>query len=159
MAENPNGRMEPYVPLYASLLKHRKIFALKRMLNLRTRREAVGIVGTLFLLTLESAWSNGDLGQYAPADLEELLEWDGEAGEMVRALQECGNGSTGFLDGMKVNDWAQINKRLIDGRAGRKLRHDRMRGAPPKPPTRKPHSNGAHNSSDPRARVGTIMRP
>lgn len=152
MAENPDGRWEPYVRVFISILRHRKTLRLRRILGLKTRREAVGLVVALFLFTLENAWQDGDLSKYAPEDIEEQLEWGGEEGELIRALQECGRDKErdepGFLVGLKVNDWAGINKRLIDGRTGRQDRRTRMR-APAGPAI----SRGPAQRPDPKVRA------
>lgn len=149
MAENSDGRWEPYVPIYVSVVEHRKTLAFRRMLGLGTRREALGVLVALWLFTLKNAWQDGDLGKYAVEDIEEDLEWEGEAGEMVRALTEAG-----FLDKhRKVNDWAAINKRLIDGRVGRRERYERTKapanGARPYTPRTMP---------DPRARAAKLAK-
>lgn len=125
---------DTYVPLKVSILGHHKLLRLRRMAGLKHKRDAVGVVATLFLETLKRDWQGGDLSKYDPLDIEEFLEWDGEPGGLIKALQECGgyNEDTkeiepGFLIGLRVNDWGVHAKRLIDQRVGRRERYDRTR--------------------------------
>ena len=130
------GQVDAWIPLKLSLLNHRKIFKLRRLAKFETRREAIGCVVSLILFTLQNAWKDGDLSPWTKEDLEEFLEWRGEPGYLIEALQNCGKddeAEPGFLVGMKVNDWEVHAKRLIDGRLGRKDRYWRARGGPPQP--------------------------
>lgn len=138
-----------YVPLKVSLLEHHKLLRLRRLAGLQHKRDAVGIVTTLFVEALKRSWKDGDLSRYDERDIEEFLEWDGEPGALIKALQECGGRDQdtgedvpGFLVGLKINDWTVHAKRLIDGRVGRQERHLRdledRRLERPKPKRRQP---------------------
>ena len=132
---NGPGQVDAWIPLKLSLIAHRKIFKLKRLAGFKTLRDARGCVASLFLFTLQNAWRDGNLAAWEVADIEQFLEWEGDAGGLVSALQECGNdGEPGFLDkNMKVKDWEFHANRLIDGRLGRKNRHYKSRGVVPPP--------------------------
>ncbi len=122
---------DTWIPVKKSIITHRKTYKLKRLAGFKTRREAIGCVVMLLMFTLENAWRDGDLSHWDPLDIEHNLEWTGEPGRLISALQNCGKdndeGETdaGFLTGMRVNDWEQHVARLIDNRAGRTARHER----------------------------------
>jgi len=146
----------PFVQIKLSLRGHPKLLKLRRLLQLPHRRDALGIVTDLFLFALEQAWADGDLSCFDDDDLEERLEWDGDRGALIAALQNCGReletgeAEPGFLVGKRVHDWVPHNKRLIDGRL---LRKERRGGPAPSSP-----SPRRAQGPDPKAKAAELLR-
>jgi hypothetical protein len=115
----------PWVCIRISLPDSHKATRLRSELNLNSLNEAVGVVVDLFCKTYIHAWRDGDLTKWAPEDVERWLHWEGEPGKLVAALQKVG-----FLDGMKVHEWTEHQRRNIYNRQYMSNYRHRLRGEP-----------------------------
>ena len=107
----------PWVKIRVTLPGSRKVLRLKKLLDLNSRHEALGIAVELFAQTYLNVWKDGDWSRWKVEELEEKIGWRGEEGQLTKALQE-----SGFLDGMKVHNWEKQQWRLIDKRMRRETR-------------------------------------
>src|SRR3990167_4359945 len=110
--------MSTWVAIESDILRHAKTSNLKRILNLPTKRDAVGIVVSLLIFTLESAWEDGNLEQHGAEAIADACEWGGDPNILLKALQECGGRKDGvqqigFLNGWVVHNWVKRASRLI----------------------------------------------
>lgn len=110
----------------------------------KTRRAArrLGIADVQLVGHLHALWhwaldhaESGDLSRYDAEDIAIAARWDGEAGEFVQALAECGpGGGPGFLDRdgdtLGLHNWGRYTERLVARRdSSRKANHDRWHAA------------------------------
>ena len=100
-----------YVEAHASLKSHPKTKKAARLLDI-PKTQMIGHLLCLWWWCQEYA-EDGDLTDHDIADIAEAAEWEGDPGEFIAALTDCGlRGSAGFLrrdvDGsLTVNDWME----------------------------------------------------
>jgi len=116
-----------FVQLDICLPRHPKFLRLCRATSM-SEPEALGTLGFLWMLAAEVA-EDGKLGDFDPGDLERLLRWDGEAGDLVAALVRCG-----WLDqhedgSLRVHDWHHATGKGLHERALARARKRRQRAA------------------------------
>ena len=100
-----------WIQLHQSLITHRKIMKLKKLLNIRTPM-AVGYLCLLWLWSLDNA-QDGDLSTLTPSELSVICDYRGkDPKNLVRALQDAG-----FLNSdMSIHDWFDYSGKLIISR-------------------------------------------
>lgn len=91
--------MSLYVRLQSSFWNHRKTLRLRAILG----ETAFWLPQRLWSYAAENQ-PDGDFSDYLPAELGMLLGFGGDAQAMLKAMQQAG-----FMDGMKIHDWAQHN--------------------------------------------------
>jgi len=99
-----------WIESHQELEMHQKTRKLARTLSLSIP-SAIGTLHLLWWFTLEQAWRNGNLSMYDDASIESACRWQGNEGDLIKALQE-----SGFLDGKKVHDWLDFAGRLVKDR-------------------------------------------
>lgn len=94
-----------WIELHTTLRQHPKLRRLKRHLDL-PRYAALGIVADLWLWAADHAL-DGSLAHLEPDDIADIVGWEGDPDELVKALIDCGPKDTaGFLDrAMTIHDW------------------------------------------------------
>lgn len=116
--------MATWIPIDDDLPNHHKTARLRRLTGVKTKREAISFLVSLWLYTLKVAWRDADLSAYGVEGIEEELEWSGEPGKLVHALQNCGKPGPdgtlepGFLERgtLVVHGWVERNSKLIRDR-------------------------------------------
>ena len=121
--------MSTWLAVESDILRHSKTFNLKRILNLPTKRDAVGIIVSLLIFTLEHAWEDGNLEPHGTEAIADACEWGGDPTILLKALQECGGRKDGvqqigFLNGWVVHNWVKRASRLIRERLHRMAQKD-----------------------------------
>ena len=78
-----------------------------RKLMRRLKESQRGIVGLLELLWCNTAKQcpQGDIGRFPDEDIAELVDWDGDPGELVEALVSCGWLDRSEEHRLLVHDW------------------------------------------------------
>lgn len=100
----------PWIQSHDTLPQHPKTRRAARLAGV----SVVEMIGHLHLLWW---WSlavapDGDLSRFEAEDLADAAMFTGDAETFLRALTDCGPGdSSGFLDGMKLHDWAEYGGR------------------------------------------------
>lgn len=121
----------PWVSVRISLSKNHRVLSLRDTIEDAPRNlrwEAMGAAVDLWLNTFIVAWADGDLTNWKPEDVEDMVHWKGKPGELIKSLKTLGFFEAG--PGMKVAGWLKHQKRAL---------RDRMRyydGAGRKPPVR-----------------------
>lgn len=113
--------MSTWVAIDEDLPDNDKTFNLRRILGLKKKRDAVGLIACLFIFTLRNAWKDGNLEQYGAFGIAEACEWDGDPDDLVQALRDCGGvkdgkKQSGFLDEWVVHNWVKKANKLIRDR-------------------------------------------
>lgn len=101
------------------LARHPKAIKAARVLDISVPA-VVGHLHFLWWWCLEYA-QDGDLSRFDAPDIADAAGWEGDAGEFVAALINCGPGdSIGFLEqtdlGLAIHDWMNYAGRLIEKR-------------------------------------------
>ncbi|MNS10603.1 hypothetical protein D3C72_421210 [compost metagenome] len=142
-----------WIEFHQTLRGHPKTARLRRLLNIRLR-EAVGMLGLLWLWSLEHA-PKGVLTRYDPYDLAEACDWDGDPDELVSALVRAG-----FLDRegdeLVVHDWFVYAGRLIERREANAERMRLARKGRADHPSE--HAPAAHASRTMPSRATNVQR-
>ena len=102
-----------------TLARHPKAIKAARNLGISVPT-VVGHLHFLWWWCLEYA-NDGDLSKFDALDIAVAAGWEGDAGDFVTALVECGPGdSMGFLEqtdlGLAIHDWMDYAGRLIEKR-------------------------------------------
>ena len=117
-----------WIESHEEITEHPKTKRAARTLGI-SLPQMVGHMHFLWFWCLKFA-QDGNLSQYDTQDIADAAAWEGDSQVFVRALVECGPGSSsGFLDedehgGLFVHDWMDYAGRLIDKR---KENAERMR--------------------------------
>lgn len=99
-----------WIESHQELREHPKTKRLCRLLAIN-RREAVGLLHFLWWWAYDYA-SDGDLSGFEDDDIADGVDWEGDAGELVRALI-C----AGFIDDdRRLHDWEDFALRWIERR-------------------------------------------
>lgn len=85
-------------------LEHPKFARLKMRLRLN-KAATLGYLETLWQFVGRFT-PQGNIGKYSDADIEAWLEWDGEPGELVAVLVECGWIDRDEKHRLIIHDWA-----------------------------------------------------
>lgn len=101
------------------LARHPKVIKAARKLG-TSIPTVVGHLHFLWWWCLEYA-NDGDLSKFDALDIAVAAGWEGDAGDFVTALVDCGPGdSMGFLEktelGLAIHDWMDYAGRLIEKR-------------------------------------------
>jgi DnaD/phage-associated family protein len=148
------------------LARHPKAIKAARKLGISVPT-VVGHLHFLWWWCLEYA-NDGDLSKFDALDIAVAAGWEGDAGDFVTALVECGPGdSMGFIEqtdrGLAIHDWMDYAGRLIEKRqantkrmqsARAKQKHARNTGA-----TRATHVQGLQYPTVPNPTVPYITVP
>lgn len=113
-----------WIQAHQELGSHYKTKRLARTLDI-TVPQAVGHVMLLWWWCVDYA-PDGNLEGFDHVEIAEAAQWPGDPEAFVEALQGCGRIGPGFLDGLKINDWAEYTdgyKKLQE--AGVKGNHKR----------------------------------
>lgn len=111
--EERNDDRSPWIAVKTRTPHNRKILALHRTLGLNSRHEALGVIIEVWCQTFTHCWEDGDWSAWSPSDFEALIGFQGEAGSLIKALQDVGLMDSGT---MKIHDWRKINTRLLGRR-------------------------------------------
>jgi len=100
-----------WIELHQSLVTHRKIMKLKRLLNIRTPM-AIGYLCMIWLWSLDNA-PDGDLSTLTPREIASLCDYRGKDPKaLISALIEAG-----FLNSdLSIHDWFDYTGKLITSR-------------------------------------------
>jgi len=101
------------------LARHPKAIKAARKLGISVPA-VVGHLHFLWWWCLEYA-NDGDLSRFDASDIAVAAGWEGDEGDFVTALVDCGPGdSMGFLEqtdlGLAIHDWMNYAGRLIEKR-------------------------------------------
>lgn len=125
-----------YVEAHAGLKDHLKTKKVARLLGI-PKTQVIGHLLYLWWWCQEYA-QDGDLSDFDEYDIAEAAEWEGDPGEFVAALKNCGSRSgAGFLaidadtGAVFVNDWHQYGGKLFLKRtqSAERMRRYRERNA------------------------------
>ena len=147
MGEEQEDRT-PWICVRISMRHNGKVLQLRDKLGLNSRHEAMGVILDLFVNTFINAWEDGNWKNHKPDDIEEMLGWRGDPGNLYAAFQEIR-----IMDGMQVRNWLKHQKRSIYSRAYH-------RGSSPED-NRKPFVKSAPAIEDPndmRRRTKTVIK-
>lgn len=140
-----------WIESHQELARHPKTRRLARLAACSVP-QAVGHLHLLWWWALDYA-EDGDLSRYEPADVEDAMLWESEAGELYLALQQAG-----FIDAEhRIHDWRDYAGRLVEKR---EKNAERMREArahrqhtpdPPVDPTPGPRAEHVQRTNGARA--------
>lgn len=93
-----------------------------RKLMRRLKESQRGVVGLLELLWCNTAKQcpQGDIGRFPDDDIAELVDWDGDPGELVEALVSCGWLEKSAEHRLIIHDWHDHAPGYIHAALGRK---------------------------------------
>jgi hypothetical protein len=94
-----------YVPIYQSVLTHRKTLKFARLLNL-DKFSVVGRLIALWTWCMDNA-ADGSLADIEPDILADVYAWDGKPSELVEALLSAGFLEIDASDHWRIHDWDQ----------------------------------------------------
>lgn len=80
-----------------------KFKKLKRLLKI-PYWQVVGLLESLWMFTERDA-PQGDIGRYTDEDIAASIEWDGDAGDLVKALVECNWIDRSEQQRLVIHDW------------------------------------------------------
>ena len=83
------------------------------------RATAAGTLELLWLFAMEQAPA-GDVGRWSDDDLEAELDWQGQAGELITALLQCGWLDESANHRLVIHDWADHLPEFLQKRVVRK---------------------------------------
>lgn len=101
-----------WIESHLSLRLHPKRRKLSRALNASTA-ETIGLLHCLWWWAFEHAGDDGDISRWAPEDIADAAEYQGDPKALVTALTDAG-----FLDldPLRIHDWPDYIGRLFDNR-------------------------------------------
>lgn len=146
-----------WIEVHDTLPSNKKIMRLRRALGI-SLNEAMGMLLSLWLWSLNNA-EDGTLHDIEPADLAEILHFEGDPSQLVDALVGAGLLDRG-TDELRIHDWEMYVGRLL---AKRKQNAERMRRARraenPEPPDDQSQSRAraSHVHRTSRARAGATV--
>lgn len=123
-----------YVPIYQSVLTHRKTLKLARLLDL-DKFSVVGRLIALWTWSMDNAGADGSLADIEPDILADVMSYAGKPSELVEALLTAGFLELDEDSHWRIHDWEQYGGKLIerkDANAAR-MRAARSRSKPERP--------------------------
>lgn len=123
-----------WIESHQTLLNHPKTRRAARLLDIQ-RVHLVGHLHALWWWAMDYAPS-GSLAGFDPADIADVMEWEGDPNALVDALVTCGIGDgAGFLElddagELAIHDWDAYAGKLIDKRTRDAARKRSERQAP-----------------------------
>lgn len=124
----------PWIAIKISFSRNKKILRLRDKLSI-SRHQAMGLVLDLYLQTFVNAWKTGNLSDWGDEDIEEMVGWRGEPGQLAATLREVGIFDPGTS---AVHDWVRCQKTAIRHRLRRQQSDDEatppLRNGRPAPP-------------------------
>lgn len=114
-----------WIEFHDSVSEHEKTIALAQELGI-TRYAAGGLLAFLWSWAVTHAEMDGSIEDYTHIAISKRCHWDGEPAMLIAALQK-----TGFLDGMKIHNWARYAGKLIERRKKDRLRKQRHKTESP----------------------------
>jgi hypothetical protein len=133
--------MSPWLKVYDDLPRHPKTTRLCRALG----ADRNTVVGSLICLW---SWAStyaqdGDLTRFTNQDIADAAGWEGDAGELVKAMKD-----SGFLDGRVIHNWMHYSGAYFHDKASGKNRNKKSlqnasesRGFPGESPESPPPKN------------------
>lgn len=166
--------MSTWITVDENLDTHPRTVNLKAILALATRREAMSYPIMLWKWAIKHAWRDGNLEALGDDGIEQVCEWTGKRGDLVKALRECGpmkggKKGPGFLEAFVLHNWTTRSNRLITQRLTREeWRASKRKGRPvdnyqkpaekvAKAPAAAPSNGAEHSPEDMRKRRADLL--
>lgn len=111
--------MVPWIQVYSNLPNHPKTYRLMELLGLKRKREAVGIVVSLWCWAVLNAM-DGDLSCFPPKAIADVVEWNGRPDRLYDALITAGWLDRGDDGKLRIHDWEDYASLLIAAEDNRK---------------------------------------
>jgi hypothetical protein len=132
------------VPIYQSVLTHRKTLKFARLLNL-DKFSVVGRLIALWTWCMDNAAADGSLADIEPDILADVYAWDGKPSELVEALLSAGFLEIDDAGHWRIHDWDAYGGKVLERKEANTARmREARRKSRPSPPAETERPRALH---------------